>query len=131
MEEVKKLLGLGKEYDVEKVEKVKINRVENKYIYLKKNSKKEKCPYCNEYTKSIHDKLKPIKIKYLKVAEYQTYIIVTKRRFICHKCKKKFTEKFEINNKGKSISNKLEQKVLKDLTEYNLSLKYIAKTNKW
>jgi len=34
MEEVKKLLGLGKEYDVEKVEKLKINRVENKYIYL-------------------------------------------------------------------------------------------------
>ena len=129
MEEVKELLGLGKEYEIERIEKVKINKIENKYIYLKKNSKKEKCPYCNEYTKSIHDKLKPIKIKYLKVVEYQTYIIVTKRRFICHKCKKKFTEKFEINNKGKSISNKLEQKVLKDLTEYNLSLKYIAKIN--
>lgn len=35
-----------------------------------------------------------------------------------------------MNNKGKSISNKLEQKVLKDLLNYNLSIKYIAKENK-
>ena len=62
MKEVKELLGLGKEYEIEKIEKVKINKVENRYIYLKKNSKKEKCPYCNQYIKSIHDKLKPIKI---------------------------------------------------------------------
>ena len=35
-----------------------------------------------------------------------------------------------MNNKGKSISNKLEQKVLKDLLNYNLSIKYIALENK-
>ena len=125
MKEVKELLGLGREYEIEKIEKEMVNKIENKYIYVKKNSKKERCPYCNQYTKSIHDRLKPMKIKYLKVAEYQTYIIVIKRRFICHKCEKKFTEHFGINNKRKSISNKLEQKILKDLTEYNLSLKYI------
>ena len=35
----------------------------------------------------------------------------------------------DLNNKGKSISNKLEQKVLKDLLNYNLSIKYIAQEN--
>ena len=35
-----------------------------------------------------------------------------------------------MNNKGKNISNKLEQKVLKDLLNYNLSIKYIALENK-
>lgn len=34
-----------------------------------------------------------------------------------------------MNNKGKTISNKLEQKVLKDLLNYNLSVTYIAKDN--
>ena len=73
--------------------------------------------------------MKQSKIKYLKSAEYQTYIIIRKRRFICHKCNIKFTENIDLNNKNKNISNKLEQKVLKDLLEYNLSLKYIAKEN--
>lgn len=30
---------------------------------------------------------------------------------------------------GKTISNKLEQKILKDLLNYNLSIAYIAKDN--
>ena len=62
--------------------------------------------------------------------EYDTKIIITKKRFICHKCNKKFTEVVDLNNKGKNISNKLEQKVLKDLLNYNLSIKYIAIENK-
>ena len=53
-----------------------------------------------------------------------------KKRFICHKCKKKFTEGVNLNNRGKTISNKLEQKILKDLLNYNLSISYIAKENK-
>ena len=127
--EVKELLGLGKEYKVVRIE----NEIENsktvKLIYVECTKKKEKCPKCGKYTDSIHDRLKPSKIKYLKSAEYQTYIIIRKRRFICHKCNKKIIEDIGLNSKNKNISNKLEQKVLKDLIEYNLSLKYIAKEN--
>jgi len=123
------LLGLGKEYKVVRIE----NEIENsktvKLIYVECTKKKEKCPKCGKYTDSIHDRLKPSKIKYLKSAEYQTYIIIRKRRFICHKCNKKIIEDIGLNSKNKNISNKLEQKVLKDLIEYNLSLKYIAKEN--
>lgn len=85
------------------------------------------CPICNEYTSSVHDTLKPILLKYLKSSEQDARILITKKRFICHKCKKKFTKEVDLNNQGKTISNKLEQKILKDLLNYNLSIAYIAK----
>ena len=55
--------------------------------------------------------------------------MLIKRRFICHSCKYKFTEQVTIQKENKNISNKVEQKVLKDLKQYNLSLKYIAEEN--
>ena len=100
-----------------------------KIIYIESKTKKEKCPVCGEYTSSIHDKLKPIELKYLKIVEYDCKINIIKKRFICHKCNKRFTEKVDLNERGKTISNKLQQKILKDLLDYNLSIKYIAKTN--
>lgn len=45
---------------------------------------------------------------------------------MCHKCKKKFTEDVDLNSKGKQIANSVEQKIPKDLLNYNLSIKYIA-----
>lgn len=101
-----------------------------KIIEIESKNKKQKCPLCGKYTTSVHDKLKPIELKYLKLFEYNTKIVITKKRFICHKCNKRFTEAIDLNNKGKNISNKLEQKVLKDLLNYNLSIKYIAIENK-
>lgn len=129
MKEVKELMGLGKEYDVKKIEEEWVNKKTIKKIYVEKNTKKERCPYCNENTKSVHDRLKPINLKYIKAFEYETYVIIIKRRFVCHRCNKKFTEAVNLNNENKSISNKLEQKILKDLLSYNLSLKYIGEEN--
>lgn len=100
-----------------------------KIIEVESKIKKHKCPSSDEYTSSIHDKLKPISLKYLKLFEQDTKIIIKKKRFICHKCKKKFTESVDLNDRGKNISNKLEQKVLKELMDYNLSIKWIAKEN--
>lgn len=100
-----------------------------KIIYVESKNKKEKCPVCSEYTSSIHNRLKPIELKYLKIVEYDCKINIIKKRFICHKCNKKFTEELDLNQKNKTISNKLEQKILKDLLNYNLSIKYIAKEN--
>lgn len=82
-----------------------------KIIYIESKNKKDKCPVCNEYTSSIHDKLKPIEVKYLKVIEQDTKVNIIKKRFICHKCNKKFTENLDLNQKVKTISNKLEQKI--------------------
>ena len=128
MQEIEKLLNL-EQYKILKVEERKEAKKVKKIIYVESKKKKEKCPICGEYTKSIHDKLKPIEIKYLKILEQETKINIIKKRFICHKCDKKFTEKLPLNEKGKTISTKLEQKILKDLLNYNLSLKYIAESN--
>lgn len=129
MKELELLLGLGKGYKILKIEEVMEKKKEVKYIHIEKITNKEKCPKCGKFTKSIHDRLKPIKLKYVKAFEYETYLIIRKRRFICHECKYKFTEEVGVNNQNKSISNKLEQKILKDLLQYNLSLKYIAESD--
>ena len=122
-------MGLDGSYKVIKVEERKEDKVIAKFIYVETISKKCKCPKCGKHTKSVHDRLKPITLKYVKAFEFITYIVLIKRRFICHGCKYKFAEQVTIQRENKNISNKVEQKVLKDLKQYNLSLKYIAEEN--
>ena len=55
--------------------------------------------------------------------------MLNKKIFICHECKCKFTEPVTIHGENKNISNKTVQKILIDLSNYNLSLKYIAEEN--
>ena len=128
MKDLEKILKL-ENYKIIKIEERNEDNKMVKVVYVESKNKKDKCPICDEYTSSIHDRLKPIEIKYLKVIEQDTKINIVKKRFICHKCKKKFTENVDLNQKGKTISNKLEQKILKDLLNYNLSIKYIAESN--
>jgi len=126
---VKELVGLEPNLNVFNIEEVKLKGKIVKFINVTNGETRVRCPYCNKYTRSVHDHLKPITIKYLDIAGYTTYLKVYKRRFNCLKCGKRFTENNYINNKGKKLSLKLEQKILIDLREYNLSLKYIAKNN--
>lgn len=129
MKELEKLLGLEKKYKIIRIEENKKDNKTIQEIYVENTKKKIRCPECNCFTSSIHDRLKPIHMKSLKIYERPTELVQIKRRFICHKCNKKFTEPSTINEKSKSISNMLEQKILKDLLNYNLSLKYIAEEN--
>jgi len=130
MKEVKELLGLvDNKVQVLNIEDIKRNNKNIKIITIIGTTKKVKCPICNNYTSNIHDKLKPMNIKYLKMAEQETEIKLIKRRFICHKCNKKITEDLGINKYKSNISNKLEIKIRKDLLNYNLTLTYIAKDN--
>ena len=129
MDELRKIMGLENGYKVVKVEEKGDDKVTAKFIYVECISKKCKCPKCGKYTKSVHDRLKPIALKYVKAFEFVTYVVLVKRRFICHDCKYKFTEQVTIQRENKNISNKVEQKVLIDLKQYNLSLKYIAEEN--
>lgn len=128
MKELSKILCL-ENYKIIKIEERSENNKMTKIIYIESKNKKQKCPKCKEYTKSIHDKLKPIELKYLKVIEQDTKINIMKKRFICHNCNIKFTENLNLNQKNKTLSNKLEQKILKDLLNYNLSIKYVAEIN--
>lgn len=128
MYDINKLLKLDN-YRIIKIEERSERKRMLKIIYVESKNKKDKCPICSEYTSSIHSKLSPIELKYLKVIEQDTKINIIKKRFICRKCNKVFTEEVDLNNKNKTITNKLEQKILKDLLNYNLSLKYIAENN--
>ena len=126
---VKSLVSLEPDLDVLEVEEVKKNGKMAKVIHISNSKKRVRCPHCKKYTRNIHDKLKPITIKYLPISGYTTYLKVYKRRFNCSNCGKRFTEDNFINDRGKNISLKLEQKVLLDLMNYNLSMRYIASSN--
>ena len=129
MNDLKKIMGLDNGFKVFKIDEKKEGTITVKYIYVETTAKKCKCLKCGKYTSSIHDRLKPVTLKYVKAFEFTTYVILTKRRFICHDCNYKFTEEVNIQRENKSISSKLEQKILVDLKKYNLSLKYIAEEN--
>lgn len=130
MNEVKELMGLA-EHNVKVLEISEeiINKEKVRVITIIGKTVRVKCPICLKYTSSVHDKLKPMQIKYLKMAEQKTIIKLIKRRFICHNCKKKITEELNINKYKSNISNQLEIKVRKDLLNYNLSITYIAQEN--
>lgn len=130
MNEVKELMGLA-EHNIKVLEISEeiINKEKVRVITIIGKTVKVKCPICLKYTSSVHDKLKPMQIKYLKMAEQKTIIKLIKRRFICHNCKKKITEELNINKYKSNISNQLEIKVRKDLLNYNLSITYIAQEN--
>jgi len=126
---VKKLVTLEPDLDILNIEEVKIKGKISKVIHVSNGKKRVRCTYCNKYTRNIHDKLKPITIKYLDIAGYTTYLKVYKRRFNCPNCSKRFTEENFINGNKKTMSYKLEQKILMNLRNYNLSLTYIAEHN--
>lgn len=65
MESIEKIL---------KLERYKIYRIDE----VKEENKKQKCPHCNEHTSSIHGRLKPIELKYLKLFEQDTRILIIK-----------------------------------------------------
>lgn len=128
IEDLKKDLQLNN-CKVEKVERIKEEGKEAKYITIVGTAKKVRCPFCNKYTSSVHGHLKPITTNYLNTFERECKLILHKRRFICHPCNKTFTEDLCIQQKKCKISNAVKIKIRKDLKNYNLSFKYIAESN--
>ena len=116
-------------YKVESIKEIKEKGQIIKLIGIKCISKRHRCPKCNKFTSSVHDTLKPITLKHNDVFGYKSKIILTKRRFICHKCNKKFTEPTSLNQSKCNVSNGVKKKIRKDLLNYNLSMKYIAEVN--
>lgn len=130
MNEVKKLLGLeDKNMKILSVEEEKAKGKTIKIVNVISTNEKVKCPICNKYTRSVHDYLKPINSKYLKMAEYECYLRIKRKRFICRKCNKRIIEDVGIIGKGRNISNALEIKIRKDLLKTCYSIKDIAENN--
>ena len=99
-------------------------------VVIENRKKKVRCPICNKFTGSVHDKLKPIRSIYLDSCGSTVDLIIYKKRYHCYKCNKIFTEELNINSSNGNISNKVKIQIRKDLLNYNLSLKYIANKNR-
>lgn len=99
-------------------------------VVIENRKQKVRCPMCNKFTSSVHDKLKPIKSIYLDSCGSSVDLIIYKKRYHCYNCNKIFTEKLNINTSNGSISNKVKIQIRRDLLNYNLSLKYIAEKNR-
>lgn len=130
MKEVKDLLGFkNNKVKVVKVQELKEKNELVQEVTLIGTINKVKCPICNKYTSSVHDKLKPVILKFNKVAEQNCRLVLIKRRFICHKCNKKIVEDLGINNTRKTVSKRLEIKIRQDLLKPNFNIKQIADDN--
>lgn len=100
-EEIVELIGLDKrKFEVYKIDEKLEKERRVKIIYVKLRNKKYRCPKCNKFTSSVHDVVKPVKIKYLDIAGHSSLIYLSKRRFICHKCNIKFTESTNLHEKS-------------------------------
>ena len=98
-------------------------------VELSNRRNKVRCPECNGFTSSVHDKLKPIKSAYLDACGQEVKLLIYKRRFHCYKCNKIFTEEMNLTSKNGSISNATKIQIRKDLLDYNLTLEKIAIKN--
>ena len=99
-------------------------------VVIENRKKKVRCPVCNKFTSSVHDKLKPIKSIYLDSCGSKVDLIIHKKRYHCYNCNKIFTEKLNINASKGNISNKVKIQIRRDLLNYNLSFSYIAEKNR-
>ncbi len=126
---VQALVGLEPELNIFEIEKVKRKGKIVKIIHVANSSTRVRCPVCGKYSRNVHSRLKPVIVKYLDIAGYTTYLKVSKRRFYCKECNKVFTENNYINETKNRLSLKLKQKILMDLRDYNLSIKYIGEHN--
>lgn len=58
MNNLEKVLSIGKDYKIINYIEREENKRVIKIIYIESKKYKDKCPICNEYTRSIHDKLR-------------------------------------------------------------------------
>jgi len=115
-----------KEYDIMQILQKETGKIE---VELKSKKKKVRCPICNQFTSSIHDKPKPTKSVYLDSCGQKVMLIIHKRRFRCYNCNKIFTEDMNLTTKNGSISNATKIQIRKDLLDYNMTLNKIAEKN--
>ena len=91
-------------------------------IESKKN--KVRCPICNKFTSSVHDKLKPIRSVYLDSCGSKVDLIICKKRYHCYHCNKIFTEELNLSVDKGNISNKLFYYILEAILSF-LQLLYM------
>ena len=120
-------------YNSKEIKILDVNQRENGLIEvaIENRKKKVRCPACNKFTSSVHDKLKPIRSVYLDSCGSKIDLIIHKKRYHCYNCNKIFTENLNINASKGNISNKVKIQIRKDLLNDNLSFIYIAEKTRY
>lgn len=126
-ENAKNLLGI-KDPDIKilKIGEESKDGVNFKIVEVKSNKKKYRCPSCDRFTCSIHDKLKPSRLKMLELNGHQYILVVNKRRFKCHECNIKFTEELNLSSRNCNVSNEVTIRIRQLLLKSGLTIKMIA-----
>ena len=77
MKEVKELLNIkDKSINVVSVKKEERKDQQINVVTLKSNKKKYKCPECDRFTSSVHDVLKSVRVRHLKVVEIKSELYI-------------------------------------------------------
>lgn len=107
-----------------------------RFYQATKESAFEVCPKCATCSSKIHDR-RQVRVKHSPEAGKTQWILITKRRFRCPKCKSVFTEPIQGIRKGARVTQKFERSVLwacemfsdlkKVRTTYRCSYKFIYK----
>ena len=117
---VSKILGISN---------IKIDKFEeldnNFNIYISTNPKQHICPRCGKITMYIHD-YRLQKIKHLVINGKPIFLILNKRRYVCHHCGKRFAEQYSFLPKYYHSTNVLLFNILFSLRS-KASFKDIAK----
>lgn len=96
-------------------------------IAIETKRKMQKCPSCNYLTNKVHD-YRIQRIQHISIGKKLTFLNLTKRRYCCHHCGKKFYEDYSFLQKYFRKSNTVFENVCEDLKSLK-NFKTIAKDN--
>lgn len=111
-----KLLGL---------EQLKLHWVEfgvdEVIFYVSSRRKTADCPLCHKRTKHVHQHLPPQTKRHINIGNRQSFLVVSKRRFYCHRCNHTFTEQIVGIDKWQRQTNLMQDSLLTlmSLTSFN------------
>lgn len=96
------------------VKKTTLNKVTNTYeVFLSLPRKQHTCPRCQQTTDKIKD-YRQQQIKDINILNYQTIIVLLKRRYICSHCGKCFAEENHLIAKYQRNTLRLEQSIINE-----------------
>lgn len=95
----------------------KVKRDENCIeLYIQTKSKSHTCSSCGQTTSHIHD-YRTQRIQHINIGKLTSFLVLTKRRYVCNHCGKKFYESYDFIQKYFRKSNEVYYNIISDLKD--------------
>lgn len=102
---------------IQEAEKIKAEKKEGKlYIRFQLKRKKHKCPSCGSLTDKIHD-YRIQNIRDLRSFDTPVVLVYRRRRYVCTKCSKRFSEDHDFVGRRMQITKRMVSGVIERLRE--------------